>query len=207
MLAEPADAPAREEHRSGAVAAYRAYLQDTPNAEDRDEVERIILELGGTPPKRPGMRLPLVHPDDPPAKPPQLHEVGIPRVDPDPSPGTADPEPTPQPRPQPQPMDRERELRARVGPFVPLVLPYMRRLAKTDDVMGLPLLGLGGRGAAFVGKRKRVPETCERFVDPALGKLHQTQGVPHAMGARIVFQRSAKGLFGRRQCAGVASRL
>jgi hypothetical protein len=155
MIAEAKGTPAHEEHREGAIAAYRAYLEGTPNADDRDEVERIIVDLGGLPPKRPGLRLPRVHPDDPPATPPRLHEVGIPRVEPEPT--TATPIGPAQPDPPTQPATpRERELRARVGPFVPLVLGHMGQLSNTDRVAFLPLLGLGARGAALVGRQRRV---------------------------------------------------
>ncbi len=155
MLGSAKDSAAHEQHRQGAVAAYRAYLQETPDAEDRDEVERIIVELGGEPPARPGMRLPRVHPDDEPAA-PQLQDVGMPRVEPTP---TTTPATTSTTTPPPT---KPRELRARVGPFVPLVLAHMGQLKRSDAredearAAFAPMIGLGARGAGFLGAHKRV---------------------------------------------------
>jgi hypothetical protein len=169
MLAAKPGAPEREHHREGAVAAYRAYLEGMPDADDRADVEQIIVQLGGTLPKPPSHRLPLVHPDDPPPGAPQLHD--IPRVGPDTetpwSPpatngtgGTTTTTTTPTTAKPPPP----REPRAKVGPFFALELAHMRQLARSDDRTGatakraafLPMLGLGVRAAALLGARRRV---------------------------------------------------
>jgi hypothetical protein len=147
MLAEKPDSLAYEEQRKAALASYQGYLQDMPGASDRADVEAIIVDLGGEPPKG-GLKLERIHPDGPSA-PPSLHEV--PRVEPE-SGGDSGPPTTgtpPKPAGDPEP-------RGRVGPFVPLVLAHMGDLSKSDNVAFLPMLGLGIRGAAFLGAKRRV---------------------------------------------------
>lgn len=144
MLEQPADAPATQAHRDGAIASYREYLAAAPDADDRAEVERIIVELGGDPNVAPTA--------EPVERLPPLREI-VERIDPDPPP-QALPEVTPAPSPPPKP-PRTRQP-ARIGPFVPLSLAHFGRLRRTQAVATLPTIGLGLRGGAFVGPRART---------------------------------------------------
>ncbi|MBK6917241.1 MAG: hypothetical protein IPH07_07560 [Deltaproteobacteria bacterium] len=144
MLEHAADTPAWQSHRNGAIDSYRDYLAAAPNADDRADVERIIVELGGDP---------EVAPTATPVEPlPPLRDI-VERIDPDP-PTQPLPSITPAPSPPPKPV-RTRSP-ARIGPFVPLSLAHFGRLRRTAAIESLPLLGLGLRGGAFLGPRART---------------------------------------------------
>lgn len=139
MLELPAEDPAHEQHRVGAITAYREYLARAPEADDRAEVEAIVRELGGDA---------VPDTNTPAAPPPALHDI-VERIDPDP------PTVKPQPVEPTQPPARQR-WPARVGPFFPVALAHFDRLRKTDLVATVPMIGLGIRGGAFLGARGRV---------------------------------------------------
>lgn len=144
MLARDPAAPEHAAHREAAIAAYRAYLDASPEADDRTDVERIITEL--TPP---APEDPAPPPDAPPPGPPPALREAVTRIDPDPLP-TETPTTVTPPAPA---ADRSP---ARVGPYIPVVLAHLGRVGDTDSVERLPLIGLGIRGGAFLGPRERV---------------------------------------------------
>lgn len=146
MLAAAAEDPARTTHRDAAIASYRAYLDTAPEASDRADVERIIAEL--TPPVVPAT------PDEPPVvlgPPPELRDA-VTRIDPD---DPVDEPTTPTTRP-PSPPDATTRAPAYIGPFIPIVLAHLGRLGDTDFVERMPLVGLGIRGGAYLGRRDRL---------------------------------------------------
>jgi len=186
MLAEPEGSAVREEHRRAAVTSYRAYLDGTPEAEDRADVERIIAELGGDAP-RPGLRLERIDPDDPVKPPPQLHEISVPRVEPDgSSSGTAAGTATPSTDPSPVvPPPVPQGFRARIGPFVPLVLAHMGQITDNDAIAPLPMIGLGVRGAALLGARDRAHVGAEigAYGQPTATRTRHTLLAMHVVAA------------------------
>jgi tetratricopeptide (TPR) repeat protein len=144
MLAAPEGDPARAAHRDAAIASYRAYLDAQPDASDRADVERIIAELAPPPV--------AVAPDEPPpvlGPPPELRDA-VTRIEPT-IPEAQTPEPSP-------PVASEPSTRAPAffGPFLPVVLAHAGRLADTDLVERMPMVGLGLRGGALVGPRDRL---------------------------------------------------
>ncbi len=69
MLAarERGDAAAEAERAAAAVAAFNAYLQEVPTADDRLEVEELVRGLGGTPLTQPRLKpIPTPREDPPP---------------------------------------------------------------------------------------------------------------------------------------------
>lgn len=161
MLAADPASPPHAEHRDAAIAAYRAYLDAAPAADDRDDVERIIAEITPPPPDGPDPAS-----DAPPPGPPPALREAVTRIDPDP-PAVNTPPPVTTPPP-------DGRTPARVGPFLPVVIAHARRLGDTELVDRLPLLGLGIRGAAFLGVRERL----------ALGGEFAVYGQPSAARAR-----------------------
>lgn len=143
MLAAAEGTPERDAQRQAAIAAYREYLAAAPDASDRADVERIVVELGGTTGPEPAPE-----PDDSPAL-PELREI-VTRIDPD--------EPQPEPKPKPDVPDRPptpvSKVHGRVGPFVPILLAHMGRLGGRTLVS--PMIGLGVRGGVFLGARERL---------------------------------------------------
>lgn len=146
-LAAAEGSPEREAHRTAAIAAYRAYLDASPNADDRADVERIVGELGGSTGRAPTeQERSWDDPEQPP--PPELREI-VTRIDPDPP----QPEPAAPPTFAPTPVSR---VHGRVGPYVPVVLAHMGRLGDTGRVAVAPMIGLGVRGGVFLGRRERI---------------------------------------------------
>ncbi|HWB79345.1 MAG TPA: hypothetical protein VG755_30495 [Nannocystaceae bacterium] len=143
MLAAAEGTPERDAQRQAAIAAYREYLAAAPEASDRADVERIVIELGGTTGPEPAPE-----PEQSPAL-PELREI-VTRIDPE--------EPAPKPEPKPVVPDRPptpvSKVHGRVGPFVPVVLAHMGRLGGRTLVS--PLIGLGVRGGVFLGARERL---------------------------------------------------
>jgi hypothetical protein len=107
-------------------------------------------------------------------------------VDPDAPqpPGDTPEEPTPKATAAKPPGPREP--RARVGPFIPLALAHMGRLADNRDrVAFLPLLGIGARGAALLGAKRRVHLGAEVafYLQPTATKTRHTLIAAHLVGA------------------------
>ncbi|MBC8068777.1 MAG: hypothetical protein IAG13_10630, partial [Deltaproteobacteria bacterium] len=150
LLAAAEGTPEQGAQRSAAVKAYRAYLDAAPEATDRADVERIIVELGGEPSTTTDTPQPGWD-DESPAL-PELREI-VTRIDPDPVPPIVAPPVAPPPSPPPPP---RRKVHGRVGPFVPVVLAHIGRLGDTGRVVVAPMLGIGLRGGAFLGARERV---------------------------------------------------
>ena len=149
MLAAGPETPEHASHREAAIAAYRAYLEASPIADDRADVERIITELLPTAPEDP----PPTGDAPPPGPPPDLREA-VTRIDPD-QPATEKTADEPTAVEPPPPLASSRSP-ARVGPFTPVVLAHLGRLGDTDLVERMPLLGLGIRGGVFLGTKARV---------------------------------------------------
>jgi hypothetical protein len=199
MLAADPASPEHATHRDAAIAAYRAYLDAEPEATDRADVERIIAEI--TPPAPEDPQPP---PDTPPPGPPPALREAVTRIDPDPptvEPPTTGPTPPPT---TPPPSDRSP---ARVGPFVPVVLAHLGRLASTDRVENLPMVGLGIRGGAFLGARARVNLGGELAVygQPSTGKTRHRLLDAHvalttdygvALGKKKRFEIAGGGILG-----------
>lgn len=144
MLGAAEGTPERDAQRQAAIAAYREYLAAAPDASDRADVERIVVELGGTTGPEPAPE-----PDDSPAL-PELREI-VTRIDPEPEP---EPEPAPKPDVPVRPPTPVSKVHGRVGPFVPVVLAHMGRLGGRTLVS--PMIGLGVRGGVFLGARERL---------------------------------------------------
>lgn len=196
MLAAESGGAAAVEHRDAAIAAYRAYLDAAPDAEDRADVERIVAELTPPAPEDP----PPAVDAPPPGPPPALREA-VTRIDP-----IDEPEPAPEPAPAPPPVVSTRSP-ARVGPFLPVVLAHMGRLRDTDLVERLPLIGLGIRGGAFLGTRERLNLGAEFAVygQPSDAKARHRLVDAHlavttdfgiALGRRRRFELGVGGLLG-----------
>lgn len=169
MLAAAPGTEAYEAYRRAAIEAYGRYLDASPDAEDRASVDATIEELGGrsktadTP-----WVIERIDPDDVPVA-PSLRDAPEP-VDPVSSPAAVGP--TPRPPAKGEPADPHASATAppsrhvgRIGLFVPVTLANLGQLARgTDDAAaaGLPAMravpgiGLGLRGAAMLGARRRV---------------------------------------------------
>lgn len=152
MLTQEPGSSAYEQQRAAAVTAYNRYLQAAPGAPDTDEVSELVRALGGTPlvddPEP--WTIELVEPDAVPEAPSLYDQTEEPAT----TPTTPTPtEPTPRP---PGPTPAGPTLRGRIGPFVPLVLSSPAALARSSELRPLPTLGLGLRGNAFVGQRRRI---------------------------------------------------
>jgi hypothetical protein len=146
MLANAEGTPEREAHRVAAIAAYRAYLDNAPDAIDSGDVERIVGELGGD--AAPSTDAPQPGWDS--AELPALREI-VTRIDPEPI------APPPAPTPAPPPATaRAPKVHGRIGPYLPVVLAHMGRIGDSDRVVVAPMLGLGLRGGVFLGARERV---------------------------------------------------
>lgn len=154
MMGEATGSPAYEEHRAAAVEAYNRYLQASPGATDAEEVAEMVRALGGTPisddPEP--WTIELVEPDEVPL-PPGLDDAdGDPWAEPEPDASSTDDTP-PATRPAPpKPVGP----RGRFGPFVPLIVTNPGELARSDELRALPTTGLGLRGNAFLGPRRRL---------------------------------------------------
>lgn len=157
MMAAPARSPAYEARRAAAVKAYNDYLRADPDAPDAEEVAALVRALGGTPQTEnpEPWTIELVEPDAVP-DPPSLYD------------GAATPEPprtpvdtsTPTGPAEPPPLattpSAEPTLRGRMGGFIPLVSSNPAQLAGSSELRPLPTLGLGLRGNAFLGHRRRI---------------------------------------------------
>lgn len=160
MLAarERGDVDSESLHAAAAVEAYKAYLRELPEAEDRVEVEATIRDLGGTPQF-------------------QLKAIPFPRADGTPvgredaatSPAPV-PAPPPVPVPDPAPVAPRAEARDSTSPpsrpagETPL---FRGRVGVTFGLNGQPQVGTArldgavqgfamGRLGGFVGARRRV---------------------------------------------------
>jgi hypothetical protein len=149
MVSHEPGTPAYEAERGAAVTAYNHYLQAAPGASDTDEVAEMIRALGGTPlvddPEP--WTIELVEPDDVP-DPPSFDEG---RTE---APDHAPPAHAPTTRPA-SPATTSFP-RGRLGGFIPVVMSNPAELAASDELRPLPTLGLGVRGNAFLGPRRRI---------------------------------------------------
>jgi len=134
-----------ELHRAAAVTAYNRYLEAAPDAPDAGDVAELVRALGGTPltddPEP--WTIELVEPNAVPDA-PNLYDGTAPGSEP------ATPSSTPPARPT-APV-----LRGRMGVFLPLVTMSPAQLARSSELRPLPTLGLGLRGNAFLGHRRRI---------------------------------------------------
>lgn len=144
------DAAAEAEHAAAAVAAFNAYLQEVPTADDRSEVEELVRGLGGTPLTQPRLKpIPTPREDPPPS-------VGA-SVAPPPVTFAPPPVPTEGAATQvsgPAPRAPEVPLRGgRVGASFGLVVEPQLRPSRLDGgVQGHLSARIGG----FAGSRRRV---------------------------------------------------
>ncbi|WAS98372.1 hypothetical protein [Nannocystis punicea] len=154
------DGEAESLHAAAAVEAYKAYLRELPDAEDRVEVEATIRDLGGTPLTQFQLKaIPFPKGDATPAD----------REDPATSPAPA-PAPPPVPVPDPEPVTPPppradaRDSTARAPGVTPLfrgrvgatfglnAQPQVGTSRLDGAVQGFAMARLGG----FVGARRRV---------------------------------------------------
>lgn len=159
MMQAPAGSPEHEAQRAAAVTAYNRYLQAAPHASDAEEVAELVRALGGTPlsPDNPESwpkqwQVELVEPDAVP-DPPNLYD-GTATDDgtaPDAAVDATSGDPSTPPAGAAPPV-----LRGRMGGFIPLVSVNPSQLAASDELRPLPALGLGVRGNAFLGLRRRI---------------------------------------------------
>jgi tetratricopeptide (TPR) repeat protein len=163
MMAAPAKSPAHEARRAAAVSAYNDYLRADPDAPDAEEVAELVRALGGTPqtenpePWPRPWTVELVEPDAVP-DPPSLYDgtatpdgPTIPEGTHATPTGPAEPHP-----PRSTTPSAVQTLRGRMGGFIPLVSSNPAQLAGSSELRPLPALGLGLRGNAFLGQRRRV---------------------------------------------------
>lgn len=154
MASQEPGSPAYEAERSAAVTAYNHYLQADPSAPDTDEVAAMIRALGGTPlvddPEP--WTIELVEPDDVPAAPSFADDESSGWSD---GSDAASEAPAIAP-PVVPPVAPTPVYRGRFGVFVPVVSVNPRQLAASEELRPLPTLGLGLRGSAFLGPRRRV---------------------------------------------------
>ena len=156
MREAPAGSPEHEAQRAAAVTAYNRYLQAAPRAPDAEEVAELVRALGGTPlspdypePGPEQWKVELVEPDAVP-DPPSLYDgtAAEPASD-----ATSDAPPHGRSAPS---AGAAPVLRGRMGGFIPLVSVNPSQLAASDELRPLPALGLGVRGNAFLGLRRRI---------------------------------------------------
>lgn len=143
------DTEAESVHAAAAVEAYKTYLRELPDAEDRVEVEATIRDLGGTPLTQ--FRLKSLPPPRADAAAPASDEPPEPSADPPPSP------PPPEAAPEidePPPSSAETPLpRGRIGATFGLNGQPQIGAARLDGaVQGFIMARVG----AFVGARRRV---------------------------------------------------
>lgn len=145
MASQEPGTPRYEEQRSAAVTAYNHYLEAAPTAADTDEVAEMIRALGGTPlvddPEP--WTIELVEPSDVPAAPGFDDDDGAAPVAAAPVAATATSAPA-------------LLHRGRFGVFVPVVMINPKQLADSDELLAQPVVGLGLRGNAFLGARRRI---------------------------------------------------
>jgi hypothetical protein len=161
MLAAAPGDEVYESHRRAAIESYGRYLDASPDAEDRASIEatmKELEELGGRPEAEDEWVIERLDPDDVPVA-PALRDAAEPappaQTEPRPPPGAATPGATP---PESLP------LTGRLGPFVPLTLASLVELSESDEaaaagvpaMRALPGIGLGVRGSAFLGARRRI---------------------------------------------------
>ncbi|WP_434415465.1 hypothetical protein [Nannocystis pusilla] len=162
MLAarERGDVAAESLHAAAAVEAYKAYLRELPEAEDRVEVEATIRDLGGTPQFQ-LKAIPF----------PRAHRTPVGREDAATSPAPV-PAPPPVPVPDPAPVASPPSADTRDSTSPPSrpaeVTPSFRgRVGVTFGLNGQPQVGTArldgavqgfamGRLGGFVGARRRV---------------------------------------------------
>lgn len=152
---------AESEHAAAAVEAYKAYLREVPDADDRMEVEATIRDLGGTPQSR-LKPIPFPRADAAPAGPDAVATTPAPAPAPPPVP-VPDPVPVP-----PPPGADTRESTSPPPPASPEVTPlYRGRVGATFGLNAQPQIGAsrldgGVQGLAMVrlgvllGARRRV---------------------------------------------------
>ena len=163
MMDHPPGSPAYEQQRGAAVAAYNRYLQAAPDAADHAEVSEMIRALGGTPLSEADPEpwtIELVEPDDVPDPPGLSDDDGgsessseTPADAPTDAVADAPTDAPPKPPPDEPPPPR---LRGRFGVVLPVVLSNPAELAASDELRPLPGVGLGLRGNAFLGPRRRI---------------------------------------------------
>lgn len=159
MVKAPAGSPEHEAQRAAAVSAYNDYLRADPDAADAEEVAELVRALGGTPQTEnpEPWTVELVEPDAVP-DPPSLYDGTASTPDASDASDVTDatPEPAEQHPPRSPPSSTEPTLRGRMGGFIPLVSSNPAQLAGSRELRPLPGLGLGVRGNAFLGHRRRI---------------------------------------------------
>jgi len=149
---EAGDEEAERVHARGALDAYRHYLEESPEAKDRAEVEATIEQLGaleGEPSTAAGS---TTDDDQPPAK-ASFHDEWEALEQKE---REAEPPEVAAPAPSQKPKRTDKGLRGRIGLAVGAAMVQPAKLAGNDQVEGLPGLGAGLYGGAYLGKRRRL---------------------------------------------------
>ena len=149
MLRADEGSETHDARRLAAIDAYNLYLASSPDAEDRETVEDLVVSLGGHPVTRKRWTIERLDPD--PALPsPALREAEEEPIAEEPASIETPPNPPADAPPKPW------RPRARVGPGFVVMLSNMRQLSKQSEVATLPMIGLSLRGGAFVGPQRRI---------------------------------------------------
>lgn len=158
---ERGDAEAESAHAAAAVEAYKAYLREVPDAEDRLEVEATIHDLGGTPLTQFRLKaIPFPRGDAAPS------DDATAAKPPPPPPPAPPPPPVPEPPPEPPPAQVETPDSSAPRPAAETPL-FRGRVGATFGLNGQPQVGATrldgavqgfamGRIGGFVGARRRV---------------------------------------------------
>jgi hypothetical protein len=186
---EAGDEEAEKLHATGALDAYRRYLQASPDAKDRAEVEATIEQLGALEGDSSAASGSTTD-DDPPAK-ASFHdewdaleqkerEVEQPEV--------AEPAPPQKPK--------RKQLRGRIGLAVGAAMVQPVKLAGNDQVEGLPGLGAGLYGGGYLGKRRRLNLGGELWAYGSLDAAGRNHGLT---GGHIGLTLDHSLVFGKRR--------
>ncbi len=160
MASLPEDDLRRETHRAEAVRSYNAYLRAAPEADDRAEVEAIIVGLGGRPDTLDRWSIDRIEPDG--GRPPALRDEPPTEVDATESVDGSRPEPASPTEPAPGPATSAPDVgpahfpRGTAGFGFSVGIQNMGRIARAEDVASLPFVGGIVRGAGFLGTRRRL---------------------------------------------------
>jgi tetratricopeptide (TPR) repeat protein len=167
---EVGDEQAEREHARGALDAYRLYLEDIPDAKDRPEVEAEIekLSVAGVGPSEEGGS---TAGEDPP-QPASFHDEweALEQKEREEEQAAA-PATTPKKKP------KDKRLRGRIGLAGGAALVQPARLAGNDEVEGLPGLGAGLYGGAYLGKRRRLNLGSELWAYGSLNAAGRNHGL------------------------------
>ena len=205
-----------ERHRAGAVASYDQYLKSAPDAEDAETVIGMIHALGGTTkaedsepwaieevdpdglPDAPGFADEWN--DDPSAQEEPEHPGGETGHEPVEDDTTDDPPPEDPPTPMPRPVGPV----GRFGVFIPVMVTSPSQLA-ASDLSSAPSLGLGIRGNAFLGPKRRVSLGGEIALMPQLVSTQTQHRLSTLTGVIFVEYRHPVGPDGRFEVGGGGS--